>query len=238
MLKVAIVDDQYIDVDRLKYCLDRFEKEQLEKIHIEVFSDALLFLDAYKPVYDIVFMDIDMPGMDGLKAAQRLREVDNQVALIFVTNLAKYAINGYEVRAIDFIVKPIQYTKFEFKLKRAIQMLPKEDTEVLPLKSEKGLVYIEVKDIYYVEVLGHELTYHTKKGKFTMRGSLKQLETELKAPMFYTCNKCYIVNLAYVESIQGNVAVIAGDELTISRAKKKGFGEALTDFYNFSRGGK
>ncbi len=238
MLKIAIVDDQCTDVERLKYCLDRFEKENLEKMHIEVFQDALLFLDAYKPIYDIVFMDIDMPCMDGLKAAQRLREVDNQVTLIFVTNLAKYAINGYEVRAIDFIVKPIQYNKFEFKLKRAIQMLPPAETEVLPLKSDKGLVYIEVKDIFYVDVLGHELTYHTKKGDFTKRGSLKQLETELKEPMFYTCNKCYIVNLAYVESVQGNIAVVAGDELTISRAKKKGFGEALTVYYNSIRGGK
>jgi DNA-binding LytR/AlgR family response regulator len=154
MRRIAIVDDQESAVVSLETCLEKYGQEHGEVFQVQVFSDGFSFLDSYQPEYDIVFMDIDMPGMNGLKAAHRLREKDELTELIFVTNLAHYAINGYEVRALDFVVKPVQYKKFSYKLERALRMLPQKDRAVIMLKTDRGMIAVEQNDIIYVEVRG------------------------------------------------------------------------------------
>lgn len=232
MWRIAIVDDQPSVREQMKSYFERYQSEHQEQFQIALFAHAELFLADYKPVYDIVLMDIDMPGMDGMTAAHRLRKLDGQVVLIFVTNLAQYAINGYEVSAVDFVVKPVDYAKFEFKLARALgRVLPRERPTVM-IRSEDGIVLVEQDDVTYVEVEGHNLFYHTASGTYRTRGSLKQAEAEFAPPRFFTCNKCYIVNLALVEGVKDNIAIVAGNEIAISRPKKKRFMEALAAYYN------
>ena len=233
MWRVAIVDDQLSIRTQMQSYFERYQEDHQQQFRISSFGNAELFLDQYKPVYDIVLMDIDMPGMNGLSAAHRLRKLDEQVVLMFVTNLTQYAINGYEVSAVDYVIKPLDYAKFEFKLTRALGMVPPKNKSMVFIKTEEGIVSVEQDDVTYVEVQGHNLFYHTKSETYRIRGSLKQAEAELLSPRFFTCNKCYIVNLAYVEEIKNNnVAIVAGDEVMISRPKKKAFMEALAAYYN------
>lgn len=232
MWRVAVVDDQQLVRTQMQSYFERYQQEHQQQFHLSLFSNAELFLNQYKPVYDVVLMDIDMPGMNGLAAARRLRKLDEQVVLMFVTNLAQYAINGYEVSAVDYVIKPVDYNKFEFKLTRALSMAPPKNKQMVFIRTEDGIVSVNQDDVTYVEVQGHSLFYHTALETYRVRGSLKQAEADFMPPKFFTCNKCYIVNLACVEEIRNNVAVVAGEEVMISRPKKKSFMEALAAYYN------
>ena len=114
MFTVAIVEDEIDAARRLEVCLARYSQDHPDvRFDVTVFSEPTGFLDAYRPVWDIVFMDIEMPNMDGMSAARRLRVLDEQVILIFVTNMAQFAAKGYEVDALDYVIKPFSYNDFE-----------------------------------------------------------------------------------------------------------------------------
>ena len=110
MINVAIVEDEKQAADRLCSLFCRYERERGEKFRVVVFSDPVTFLANYSPDYELIMMDIDMPDLNGMDAVRKLREADREVMVIFVTNLAQYAVKGYEVDAFDFIVKPAART--------------------------------------------------------------------------------------------------------------------------------
>ena len=232
MRRVAIVDDDARMRNQLQSYFAQYSETHREQFQLSVFGFAELFLTNYKPVYDIVMMDIDMPGMNGLEAAHRLRKLDERAVLLFVTNLAQYAINGYEVSATDFIVKPVSYKIFEYKLTRAMKYVPEDGRPMLLLKTETGLATVAMDDVMYVQVEGHNIFYHTEKEIYRARGSLKQTEQELNDPQFFMCDKCCLVNLAYVEAVNGSTITVGGEELSVSRPKKKAFMDALAAYHN------
>lgn len=233
MRNIAIVDDDESIRQQLQSYLKKYTNDFGEDFVISEFSIPEALLTNYKANYDIVFMDIDMPGMNGLQAAKRLREIDEKVVLIFVTNLAQYAIKGYEVAATDFVVKPLEYPKFETKITRAIKLT--EDRGATPsilLRVEDKMVSVKMEDIRFIEVQGHSVFYHTSKDTYRIRGSLKESAEALDNDDFFMCAKCYLVNLAYVEAVKGNIVTVAGQDISVSRPKKKAFMEALAAYHN------
>lgn len=229
---IAIVEDSENDIEYLRGSIDKYTQESGEQFNIFVFKDGAAFLDGYKPVYDLVFMDIEMPVMDGMRAAQKLRGVDSSVSLIFITNLAQFAIKGYEVNAVDFIVKPYAYDVFRHKFERALTKIERKNEERLYLKTESGVCILYRKDVMYVEVIGHYLYYHTALGVICCRGSLKYI---MDMPFFKVgfaqCNKCYLANLALIKKIDGYNVYIGEEVLKISRPKKVKFMQELASFY-------
>ena len=232
MKRIAIVDDDERVRAQLRSYLEQYEESSKEQFTISVFGFAELFLTNYRPDYDLVLMDIDMPGMDGLEAARKLRKLDERTVLLFVTNLAQYAIKGYEVAATDFIVKPVSFERFSQKLERALRYVPENRRPRLLIRTEDGTVTVEMDDIQYVDVQGHSVFYHTAKDVYRVRGSLKQAEEELNDPQFFACDKSVLVNLTYVEGVSGSTVTVGGVELAISRPKKKAFMDALAAFHN------
>lgn len=193
------------------------------------------FLEKYKPVYDLVFMDIRMPMMDGMQAAKKLREADTSVLLVFVTRMGDYAIQGYDVGATAFIKKPISYFDFEMKMKRIIFNIRQRDSQVITIVSGTAVHRLHVRDLMYIEVSGHRCTYHTCDHLVEARNSLSRLSEELAPYHFMMCNSCYLVNPHYIRSIKGHTVTVGPDELTISQPKKKAFMLQFNEW--ISRGG-
>lgn len=226
MINVAVVEDNPEErarlIDYLHRCSERFA--------VEEFSSAVDFLTNYVPKYEIVFMDIDMPYLDGMSAARKLRELDDRACLIFVTNLAQFALKGYEVAAFDFIVKPVTFTYFSVKMRRVMNHLASHAEKDVLIRAEGNLLRVAVGDIQYVEVMGHKLVYHLVGRQAISYGTLKSVEELLCDPQFVRCNKCYLVNLRFVSAIEGNYAIVGQDKLLISYPRRAAFEKALADY--------
>ncbi|MBO4989036.1 MAG: response regulator transcription factor [Clostridia bacterium] len=226
MYQTAIVEDNERERETLKAYLERYS----DLFSVSVFSSAVDFLTNYVPKYDLVFMDIDMPYLDGMSAAKKLRETDDKVCIIFVTNLAKFAIKGYEVSAFDFIVKPVAYSNFALKMDRVMNhFAAKTEKEVL-IRTEGNLVRVSVSNICYAEITNHKIVYHTVEKEIVSYGTLKSVEELLNDPLFVRCNKCYLVNLRFVSAIEGSFAIVGKDKLLISYPRRASFEKALADY--------
>jgi DNA-binding LytR/AlgR family response regulator len=154
--------------------------------------------------------------------------------VIFVTNLAQYAIKGYEVKAFDFIVKPVAYYNFVLKMADALKSINlSRDVEVW-IKTNEGMQKLYASQITYIEVIGHYLTYHTTDGDFICNGSITNASDELRASSFSFCNRCYLVNLKYVTQITQTEVVVDGHRLILTRHKRANF---VKDLNNFLAGG-
>lgn len=235
-MRIVIVEDEQEAKQRLQDCLDRYAKEYGTNFSVKWYANGFDFLEAWHQDADIVFMDVDMPGMNGIETARRMREADENVVLIFVTNLAQYAIEGYSVDALDYVLKPVDYFAFKLKIKKALRSVATGQERIIPVQSEGQTYYLKSSQILYVEVEKHDLTYHTVNGDFTCVDSLKNAEEALQDLDFYRCNYCYLVNLRHVSSVGGTEIHVGKATLQISRNRRKAFMEKLSEYY--SKGGR
>ncbi len=227
MIRIAIVEDEQSYVDQFTEYLGRFERESGNRLSITVFRDGDQILSGYRPVYDIILMDIQMRLMDGMTTAEYIRRQDQEVMIIFITNLAQYAIRGYAVDALDYVLKPVNYFAFSQRLDRAIKRLKRKEGVSLVVNTKGSNQRLLSSQLYYVESQGHTLIYHTRDGNLTATGALKEVEAALSAANFSRCNKGYLVNLEYVDAVRDGAAIVNGEALLISRGKKKEFMEEL-----------
>lgn len=235
MIKIALVEDDPSCKEQTVNYVERFSKENGVEVKIDCFADGLEFLEKYSSDYTVVFMDIEMPYMNGLNVAKKLREKDECVSLIFMTQMAQYAIKGYEVNAIDYVVKPVAYGTFSDKLKKAIKASEKYIDYDFTVAKKDGKVRLQTSKIYYVEVTDHKLIYHTVDGNLENSGSLNSLERELAKYNFSRCNTCYLVNLRFVTALNENTVWVGNDALAVSRSRKKSF---FSDIAAYRGGGK
>ncbi|MCD8342036.1 MAG: LytTR family DNA-binding domain-containing protein [Clostridiales bacterium] len=232
MTRVAIVEDDPIYSDQLQQYLNRYEQESGEKFLPVCFSDGVDLVEHYSADYDILLLDIEMPGLDGMTAAERIRKVDREVVIIFITNMSQYAIQGYAVEALDYVLKPISYYSFTQCIQRAMERMRRRTKQFHSVSTGKGETRkLELSQIYFMEVQKHTLIYHTTEGEITASGAMSEVEQELQG-RFFRCNKGYLVNLEHVSSIQGDLVTVGGQQLQVSRAKKKPLLDALNNYIN------
>lgn len=231
MNRIAIVEDDKIMQQTIQDYIERFAKESGRKLETVRYCDGDEIVEDYHREFDIILMDVQMQFMDGITAAKWIRERDPEVVIIFITNMAQYAIHGYEVNALDYVLKPINYFSFSEKLNRALERLEKKKKRYLSITMERALKKLEIGTIRYIESQGHSIIFHTEEGSYEARSTtMKELEVRLSKCGFYRCNKGYLVNLEHVEGIENGCAVIGGDKILISRLKRNTFWEALTNY--------
>ena len=228
-MRVAIVDDDEKQRKQLRDYVEKYASEKsLDAVCFE-FNSGLNFASDYTEPYDIILLDIEMPLMDGLTAAEYVRRTDGEAVIIFITHMAQYAIKGYEVDALDFMVKPVTYFNLAAKLNRAVKVLPRRNILKLDIAGG-GTQIIPLKDIYYVEGSNQYVIYHTLDREFKVHTSLKAAEEKLGRG-FARCNNSFIVNLSHVSSITGNDVYVGKVPLPISRARKKDFVSGVNRYF-------
>lgn len=223
MIYIAVVDDTQSDADTLLGYIDKFESENNLKFKIERFNDGMAFISEYKPRFDIIFLDIKMPLLNGMQTAKRIRDVDDHVAIIFYTQMVRYAIAGYSVSALDFLVKPAEYADFEKKMKKAVRYAVRSAREYITVNVRDGLVKLLVDDVVYVEKEGNNLVYHTEGNAYPERANLYEKEEQLEKLGFAKCRSGCMVNLRHVSKCTSTDVTVGGVEIPISRSKQKTF---------------
>ena len=227
--KVLAADDEYWSRENLRSLIS-WEDYSIEFLDPACDGEEVLErIEEEKP--DIILMDVEMKFMDGMSAAEEIRKIDTEVVIIFITNMAQYAIRGYAVDALDYVLKPVSYFAFSQRLNRAISRMKKRETKIIMVNMKGGMVRINVANIYYIESQGHTLILHTILGNYETTGKMKEMEEKLAEMNFCRGNKGYLINLQHVDRIQDSCAVVKGEELVLSRARKKEFMEALTRYW-------
>lgn len=234
MITIAIVEDEEHDYQCLLDCLSKYKEENGLEIESTWFQSVEVFFNSFqKDKYNIIFMDIHLGEDNGMDASRKIRSIDKNTIIIFVSTLAQYAIQGYEVDALDFIVKPVTYYVFSMKFKKALDRLKRTKEILLPFTVNYGKVYIKASTIKFIEIVGHKIVIHTTTGDQITYGTLKSIEEMFKQyeiDYFGRCNNYLLVNFNFINKVDGLKIEVEGAELDISHPKKVKF---LQDFNKF-----
>ena len=230
MIRVAVVEDDAEVRGVLQEYIRRYTRQYGTEFEVSVFADGMDILDNYRAVYDIIFLDVEMKHLDGMETARRIRERDGGVLIVFITNMAQYAIKGYAAQALDYILKPLSYYAFCQRMNHVRELLGRRQKHFLTVPCAGGVQKLDASDIYYVEICDHDLLFHTKQGEVHSTGSMRDVEQKLPPENFFRSSKAYLVNLEHVDGIQDEDAIVNGDRVQISRAKRKAFLAALNHY--------
>ena len=236
MRNIAIVEDEDAAAQRLEEYVRRYAAESGQEFSIVRFRNGAEFLRGYQTVFSVVFMDIQMPEKNGMDTAIELRKHDRNVSLMFITNLAQYALRGYEVDAVSYLLKTVSYYDFSLKFKKALDIYLMNEERAFTVNTPGGLCRISTDKLMYVEIIRHRLYYHLIDDVIEMTGILSNVERELSAHGFLRCNKCYLVNPKFIVKVKGYDVQVGNTTLQISRPRRAEFMAELADWYAGSRG--
>jgi DNA-binding LytR/AlgR family response regulator len=233
--KIAIVEDDDFSSHKIEDYINKYSKEKKYEFTIFKFKDGDEITSNYEAIYDIIFLDIEMKRQNGMDTAKKIRTFDQEVIIIFITNMSQYAIKGYAVNALSFLLKPVPYFAFSQELEKSIKRCDSKKGGSVLVPTSKGLIKLDTKNILFIESIKHQLYIHTKKDVYIIRDTMKHMEEELKKYHFYRCHSGYLVNFLQVDSIVKDEVIINNQYIKISRPRKKEFIEAFTNYLGDKR---
>lgn len=229
-MKTAIIDDDEKDLALLASHLTQFFGETGTPHTITKFASPADFLAEYRSDFDFIIFDIDMPELNGIEAARLLRKKDEDVLLMFVTNKPQYALDGYSVDAIDYVLKPVSYPDFRLKMQKVMRFHSQNVNPRISVGTADGIACLCISEIYYIESQLHYLIYHTSRGNYRTRGKISEIEPRLIPCHFARASVSYLVNLKHLEAMRGDEITVGGNVLTVSRSRKAAFLSAFTKY--------
>lgn len=221
MIRIAVVEDNP-ECQRIlvSYIRDFFAGR--EAYDCAVFDDGVDFLAAAMQV-DLLFLDIVMAHTNGIEVARRVRERDANAVIVFVTEAVQYALEGYGVHALDFLVKPLYYTSFCTTVQRALDVFKRRAPNMLRIDYDKTVSYVDIASIFSIETSSKKTLLHAQSGDYWSNGTMKELEEKLAPFGFARCHQAYIVNVAYVESVRKKEVLVHGQWIPLSRYRREEF---------------
>lgn len=232
-MKIAICDDEQVQLDLLyEYC-NEWSVETREPCFIDIFKSAEEFLFKYEDIkdYTVLLLDIQMKDVSGMDLAKKLREIGEYMSIVFITGDKSYVFQGYEVQALDYIMKPITKEKL-FKVLNKVKEISKKEEDFIFIQCE-GIVHkIRQLDICSLESIGHDSIIHMGHKEILCKRGISALEKELRGGYFYRCHRSYLVNISKIDSISKKEVILEGNiSIPIARGKWEGLNKAYLDYY-------
>lgn len=219
IINVAICDDEKIQVELLDKYVKNWAVKNNKIAHIEFFNSAESFDFSWgmNKKYGILLLDIQMPGLNGVELAKKIRKEDAFINIIFITAISDYIQEGYDVSAINYLIKPIKEEKLHECLDRAANKIHKEEKVIL-LDVVGEIIKVNQDDIIYIEAFSHTIDVHTTKSKYITRKNIGTIEKELDENSFVRCHRSYIVGLKHIKRIgKTDIELDNGSIVPVSR---------------------
>ena len=228
MLRIAIVEDMPEEREKLEQFSERYCQENGLEADIRLFGDGSAFLENCPENLDLVMLDIEMPRLGGMDTARKLRSFDRKVQILFVTCLVQYAIDGYSVDAADFIAKPVAYPVFCSSMDRVMEKIVFYTPRFLMTSYAREPLSCQIQQIGYIESLNKRTIIHmTDGGTHYSSEPLYALEEKLADEPFFRCHNAFLVNLAHVRSVGTGSLTVCGEEIPVSKYRKRDFMQKL-----------
>ncbi len=227
-MRIAICDDEELYRVELKTILDKLLINV--DYNIDTFDDGNRLIESFKAQpYDILFLDIEMPAVDGITLAKSLRAISEKVFIVFLTSHVEYAIEGYEVNALRYLTKPVDIEK----LKEVIRYVQEKQgaSRQLIIKEDGEELLINVNDVIYLESMNQNVRIVTTQGEHVIRYNIGDFEEQLKNDGFFRSHRGYLISLAKVKKLSKNDVIMEGDViLPVSRSNVKALKDALYSY--------
>lgn len=233
MFKIAICDDEDTLIGELKECLERYAASTGREFAFFVYHDGRELLERYNGEYDLIFLDIKMEQMNGLKTAEAIRKIDSGVGLIFLTSLRQYVWKGYEYGAVNYLLKPVKYGVLKMELDRFLARFRGKDEPYLSFSNDKGKHKVLYKDLCYAETDKRNVRLHFEGQEQIIYKNMKEICGLLcEQPQFARCHQSFVVNLAYVKGVEGlELLLTTGGRIPVSQPRRREFMGKLTDYW-------
>ena len=229
MIKIAVCDDEASMCEDLKQMIAARLGQWKEPCRITCYTNGMQFL--YGPLdYDLVFLDIRMPGLGGMELAKMLREKRFEGILIFVTVLTEYMQDAFEVEAMDYLCKPVDELRLERALRRSLKRLRLKEERYLFVRAMDRCCNIKLKDIYYCEVINRKIYLHTKDGVVDYYGRIKDVEQQT-APALFRCHRSFLVNPEHLSEYKDGQATLEnGAQVPVSKKYHQIFMKKMMEY--------
>lgn len=232
MLCVAICDDE-LDIRRLLQAyLKRYAEEKHMDIRTILFSDGIEVEKADLSSVDLLILDIQMPKRNGLDAARTIRRRNQSLPIIFFTNYVQYALEGYEVQAFRFLLKPLDYSQFSNVVGKALAQINQMHDSYLVLHANDEMIRLPIGEITYVETDRGRILIHHRGQITSCRSTMQSIESTLIPHHFFRCHKAYIVSLREIQTVRLTDIILSDHTvIPISKHRKKELKENLAIYW-------
>lgn len=230
MLSIAVCDDDLLDCANMAKRIKDILAEEGTDAVVRQFQRGSDLLAAPES-FDIIFLDIMMQGLDGMKAAKLLRERAFDRILIFLSASREYVFEAYDVEAFQYLVKPVGQRKLREVLKRAAGKLREQTSDCIIIRQERTRKKLFLQEICYFEIRGRVITVHGTEGIFDYYGQIGTLERELQGKGFFRCHKSFLVNLRYVDNYNRQEIVLdTGERIAVAKRRYEAFCQEILEY--------
>lgn len=221
MIKIAICEDEKEQQELLKTYINQIFEALYIKYKLEIFNSGEELLENYQNDTDVLLLDIQMGQINGMDTARKIRSIDDKVEIIFITSLIEYALEGYEVRAYRYLIKPVKYENLKENIINCIKEVDIKNKYII-VKEQGNKIKLDINEITYVEVQKETITIHTLNEVYKTNGTMINIEKDIDCDRFFRCHKSFLVNLEHIKSIKQYTAILENsEEVPISRYRFK-----------------
>ena len=231
-INAIICDDDPASLEQMNGYLRKLCRQYGAEVNSIFCTDGDMLLNRYQEKTDLLFLDVEMPLLDGIRAAEQIREKDEKVIIVFMSRFEKYAVKGYYAGAWRYLLKPVSWEDFSREMEKPVQKLLKEKDRILSVKNDRGMYAIPVDNIYYLEVnTKKNVDIHLEEEVIEAYKTLASIEIQLPEENFFRCHNSFLVNLDHIAKAEnGFIYLRNGERAELSRRRRKEFLEKYMDY--------